>query len=77
MTIHTQISSPETKMGSATNVAEAFDDFMQAFEAFKDTNDERLSQIESRVSVDAVTEEKMNRITRQSMNKNVISTTCC
>ena len=48
--------------GSATGVAESFDDFMRAFEAFKETNDERLAQIESRVSSDVVTEEKLARI---------------
>lgn len=47
---------------SGLEVAEAFDEFMQAFEAFKETNDERLSQIERRVSSDVVTEEKLNRI---------------
>lgn len=54
----------ETKMGGGTEVAEAFDDFMQAFEAFKETNDDRLAQIESRVGADVVTEEKMNRINK-------------
>ncbi|MEL7273034.1 MAG: phage major capsid protein [Pseudomonadota bacterium] len=56
--------APETKMGSGNDVAEAFDDFMQAFEAFKETNDDRLAQIESRVGADVVTEEKMNRINK-------------
>lgn len=42
----------------------AFGDFMQAFEAFKDANDERLSQIEARVSADVVTSEKVDRINR-------------
>ena len=56
--------APETKMVSSTEVVDAFDDFMQAFEAFKETNDERLSQIEQRVTADVVTEEKMNRINK-------------
>jgi len=43
-------------------VAGAFDDFMQAFEAFKATNDERLKSIEKRVSADVVTAEKLERI---------------
>lgn len=51
-------------MGTATDVAEAFDDFMSAFEAFREANDERLAQIETQVSADVVTEEKMNRINR-------------
>ncbi|MEP3628876.1 MAG: phage major capsid protein [Hyphomicrobiales bacterium] len=57
-----------TEMGadapSSLEVVEAFDDFMQAFEAFKETNDERLAQIERQVSTDVVTEEKMKRINR-------------
>ncbi len=42
----------------------AFGDFMQAFEAFKDANDERLGQIESRMGEDVVTAEKVDRINR-------------
>lgn len=49
---------------SGTDVALAFDDFMQAFEAFKETNDERLAQIESRVSADVLTSEKLTRINK-------------
>ncbi|MEO1198088.1 MAG: phage major capsid protein [Pseudomonadota bacterium] len=49
---------------SSLDVVDAFDDFMQAFEAFKEVNDERLTQIEDRVSADVVTVEKMNRINR-------------
>ena len=42
----------------------AFGDFMQAFEAFKDANDERLAQIEQRMSADVVTADKVERINR-------------
>jgi HK97 family phage major capsid protein len=42
----------------------AFGDMMQAFEAFKAANDERLSQIETRMSADVVTAEKVERINR-------------
>jgi predicted phage gp36 major capsid-like protein len=42
----------------------AFSDFMQAFEAFKDANDERLEQIERRMGEDVVTAEKVERINR-------------
>jgi len=42
----------------------AFGDMMQAFEAFKDANDERLAQIEARMSADVVTSEKVDRINR-------------
>jgi HK97 family phage major capsid protein len=37
---------------------------MQAFDAFKETNDERLAQIEQRASADVVTAEKLARIER-------------
>ena len=50
--------------GSATEVAEAFDEFMTAFEAFREANDERLDRIETRVSHDVVTTEKVERIGR-------------
>ena len=53
----------ETK-ASAQEVAEAFDDFMTAFEDFKASNDERLGQIETRVTADVVTTEKVDRIGR-------------
>ncbi|MCC0018972.1 MAG: phage major capsid protein, partial [Rhodobiaceae bacterium] len=49
---------------SSLDVVEAFDDFMQAFEAFKETNDPRLAEIESRVGADVVTTEKMDRINK-------------
>lgn len=42
----------------------AFGDMMQAFEAFKQANDERLAEIEARMSADAVTTEKVERINR-------------
>lgn len=40
----------------------AFDDFMRLFENFKQENDERLQQIEKRVSVDVLTTDKVERI---------------
>ena len=42
----------------------AFGDFMQAFEAFKDANDERLAQIEKRFDADVVTTDKVDRINK-------------
>jgi HK97 family phage major capsid protein len=42
----------------------AFGDFMRAFEAFKDGNDERLTQLERRASADVVTTEKVDRLNR-------------
>lgn len=53
-----------TGIPTSLDVVEAFDDFMHAFDAFKETNDERLSQIERQVGADVVTVEKMNRIER-------------
>jgi len=46
------------------DVSVAFDEFMGAFEAFKDTNDERLAQIERRMAADVVTTDKLSRIDR-------------
>lgn len=40
----------------------AFDALMHTFEAFKQANDERLGQIEQRMTSDVVTEEKLQRI---------------
>ena len=42
----------------------AFGDFMRAFEAFKEGNDERLSQLERRTSADVVTTDKVDRLNR-------------
>lgn len=49
----------ETK---STEAVAAFGDIHRAFEAFRETNDERLAQIEQRMSSDVVTEEKLARI---------------
>ena len=53
-TIETKALMPEANT--------AFDDFNRVFSAFRETNDDRLSQIEARASSDVVTEEKLNRI---------------
>jgi HK97 family phage major capsid protein len=42
----------------------AQDDVFVAFEAFKEANDERLAQIEKRMSADVVTSEKVDRISK-------------
>ena len=60
-------NAPETKAiraGSANtgDVANAFDEFMHAFEAFKESNDERLNQLETGSRVDVLTTQKMDRI---------------
>ncbi len=51
----------ETKIATATS---NYDDVLNAFEAFKDANDERLEQIEKRMSADVVTSEKVERINK-------------
>jgi HK97 family phage major capsid protein len=55
--------SPEIK-ATGTEVAQAFDEFARAFETFRETNDDRLQQIERRMGGDVVTEEKLARIDR-------------
>ena len=42
-------------------IKEAFGEFLRAFESFKETNDERLAQLEKR-GADVVTEDKVERI---------------
>ena len=61
---HTRADHIETKAasGSSEDVALAFDEFMRAFEAFKATNEERIGQIEKRLSADVLTSEKLDRI---------------
>lgn len=51
-------SAPETK----ADLARAMDDMMGAFEAFKDTNEARLAEIEKKSGVDVVTSDKLARI---------------
>ncbi|RCS23286.1 phage major capsid protein [Phyllobacterium salinisoli] len=64
------ITASETKsveikaIGNGQEVAEAFDEFMSAFDAFKQANDERLEKIEKRVAPDVLTVEKVDRINR-------------
>jgi HK97 family phage major capsid protein len=54
----------ETKSAGADDLGLAFDDFMRAFESFKETNDRRLGEIERRMSADVVTVDKLDRIDR-------------
>jgi HK97 family phage major capsid protein len=58
-----QRPAPEIKAVPET-VTAAFDDFMEAFEAFKDVNDRRLGEIEQKLTSDVVTRDKMDRINR-------------
>ena len=52
----------ETKAGH--DIGAAFDDFMHAFESFKETNDARLDELEKRSAPDVVTVEKLDRISK-------------
>ncbi len=60
-TIATTFAAPENK--AATSI-DALADLHGAFSAFRETNDERMAQIERRLSSDVVTEEKLARIDR-------------
>jgi len=55
--------APETKSGNG-ELTDAFGEFMSSFEAFREANDERLSEIERRFGEDVVTVEKVDRISR-------------
>ncbi len=53
----------ETKVDAASrDVNEAFDGFITTFEAFREANDERLGEIEKRMSADVVTRDKVDRL---------------
>ncbi len=56
----------DTNTGLETKVlgGDALSDMLNAFEAFKEANDERLEQIEKRMSADVVTVEKVERINK-------------
>jgi HK97 family phage major capsid protein len=58
-----QKTAPEIKAVPETMTA-AFDDFMEAFEAFKETNERRLGEIEQKMTADVVTRDKVDRINR-------------
>ena len=57
----TDTTTLETK-GAGGDNARAFEEFLEAFEAFKETNDQRLAEIEQRGASDALVEEKLARI---------------
>ena len=58
-------SALETKSAPASHeVRDALDEFLGAFEDFKQANDERLGQIERKLTADVVTEDKVERINR-------------
>lgn len=57
----TETKTVENK-ASGNEVANAFEDFMRAFESYKETNDERLAQVEQHIGADVLTAQKMDRI---------------
>jgi predicted phage gp36 major capsid-like protein len=78
MTFEAPIVTAETKAAelpaSSGEVAAALDEFNRNFDAFKETNDRRLAEIEGRLSGDVVTEEKLAASTRRSMPRRAGST---
>ncbi|HUD52520.1 phage major capsid protein [Parvibaculum sp.] len=56
--------APETKSAASHEVRDAMDEFLGAFEDFKQANDERLDEIEKKLTADVLTEEKVDRINR-------------
>ncbi|MFC5443130.1 phage major capsid protein [Rhizobium halophytocola] len=62
-------SAPEIKARTEIKalpetMKDAFDEFMTSFEAFREANDERLDEIETKLSSDVVTRDKVDRINR-------------
>jgi HK97 family phage major capsid protein len=58
----TAFATPLENKATTGDANLAYDDLRHAFEAFRDTNDERLAQLESRRGSDVVTEEKLIRV---------------
>lgn len=58
----TDTAAPAVKSAAGPEINAAFEDFMRAFEAFRDTNEERLGAVERRMAADVLTEEKLTRI---------------
>ena len=57
----TTLVAPEVK-SSGFDIAQEFESLRHSFEAYKETNDERVSDIKKNGSVDVITQEKLNRI---------------
>ena len=56
--------APETKANGGREGAEALNELMTAFDAFREANDERMSQIEKRMSADVLSGDKVERISK-------------
>ncbi|MFN6941477.1 MAG: phage major capsid protein [Parvibaculum sp.] len=61
-TLKEDTRAPETKSASTLEVREAMDEFLSAFEDFKSANDERLGELERKLTADVVSEEEVARI---------------
>ena len=73
---HTSLETKSAQhSGAGDDLARSFDDFMRAFESFKDANDERLGQLERRMAADVVTTDKVDRINRALDETSASSTT--
>jgi hypothetical protein len=59
--MHKHIPLETKSAAGGDDIARSFDDFMRAFETFKDANDERLGQLERRMSADVVTTDRLDR----------------
>ncbi|MCF3934462.1 phage major capsid protein [Acuticoccus sp. M5D2P5] len=53
-----EMGAPETK----ADLGRAFTDFMGAFEVFRETNDQRLAELEAKSSTDVLTDDKLARV---------------
>jgi predicted phage gp36 major capsid-like protein len=59
--LETKIARPDAQAPEAQPV---LDQLLRGWEAFKESNDRRLDEIERRMSADIVSEEKVDRINR-------------
>jgi HK97 family phage major capsid protein len=56
-------AAPEIKAAPDT-MTEAFEEFMETFEAFREANDRRLGEVEKKLTADVVTRDKVDRINK-------------
>ncbi|MFC5385347.1 phage major capsid protein [Aquamicrobium segne] len=54
----------KTMSGDHLDLKDAFGEFMSTFEAFRQSNDEKLAEMESRLGADVLTTEKVERISQ-------------
>jgi HK97 family phage major capsid protein len=55
-------NSQALEIKSSTDINAQYDDLLRAFEAFKETNDDRVAQLEQRMGADVVTTDRLARI---------------